>query len=148
MSWKDELKRQLQSKREKLLKGIESAKKARDAAPSAMESHSDTSRSESERLMSALETELKKLDEIINSLPEDFLSKAGYLTVSEWRYVEVLLDDNLLKLCLVPEGIGGEVVNDIRLISTSAPLGKIILNKKKGDTFTFNEQQGKIEDIQ
>jgi hypothetical protein len=137
-----------QIKRGRLLKGIKSSKLARDSAPSAMESHHDTTRNQNEKLVNELEIELGKIDEIIAKAPENFVTADNNLKVGEWRYVEVSLNSNLLKLCIVPEGIGGEVIDNIRLISSSTPLGKVILNKKTGETFSFNGQSGKIEEIQ
>lgn len=147
MIWLEELKKQLRLKRKKLLFGIESAKKVRDQSPSAMESHSDTSRSEKEKLIFALENDLKKLDEIISSVPNKLNNSNDNSIVSEWRYIEISLAGKLLRICIVPEGIGGEVINDIRLLSSKTPLGEVILGKKKGDLFIFNQQEGKIENI-
>ncbi|EKE05401.1 MAG: hypothetical protein ACD_19C00316G0002 [uncultured bacterium] len=127
------LKQKLIEKREKLIKGLTAAKEARDKAPTAMESHSDTTRSQNERLAVALESELIKLDIIIS----DFSS-------SEWKCVELSIGDKALKVCLVPEGFGGEDIGDVKLISSNSPLGSVISGKKKGEEFTFNGQKGKI----
>lgn len=147
MDWLEELKKKLQTRRGKLILGIESAKKERDQAPSAMESHSDTSRSEKEKLIYALENDLKILDEIIQNAPNNLSNLNSESTVSEWRYVEILLGENLLKICIVPEGVGGEVINNVRLLSGASLLGELILNKKRGDKFSFKGQEGIIKEI-
>ena len=148
MIWLKELKKQLKIKRSNLLLGIESAKKARDQAPSAMESHSDTTRSEKEKLIYALESQLKELDEIISSVPKNINNSNNSLIVEEWRFVKVLLKNGILKICIVPEGIGGHIIDDIRLVSSKTPLGNAILGKKKGNRFIFKNTEGKIEDVQ
>lgn len=137
----------LQIKRDLLLKGIESAKVARDSASSPMESHHDTTRTQNEKLVTALENKLRILDKIIENLPNKSKSKTTKSIVEEWRYVEVFWDGKLLLLYIVPEGIGGEVINNIRLICTSAPLGEAINNKKKGETFFFNGKDGVVKNI-
>lgn len=147
MNWLEELKKQLQLRREKLFLGIESAKKERDHAPSAIESHSDTTRSEKEKLIYALENDLQKLDEIILSVPNNLNNLDDSLIVSDWRYVEISLAGNILNIYIVPEGIGGEIIKDTRLLSGITPLGKIILGKKMGEKFIFNGQEGKIVKI-
>jgi len=148
MIWLKELKKQLQIKKNNLLLGIKSAKKARDQAPSAMESHSDTTRNEKEKLIYALENELKELDEIILNVPENINNSNINLIVEEWKFVKVLLKNDIFKICIVPEGIGGHIIDGIRLVSSKSPLGNLILGKKKGDKFIFNSNEGKIEDIQ
>ena len=120
-------------KREKLTKGLTAAKEARDKAPTAMESHSDTTRSQNERMVVALESEIIKLDKIIN----DFSSH-------EWKRVDLILGNEILKVCFVPEGLGGENVGDVKLISSNSPLGSVISGKKKGNEFVFNGQKGRI----
>ena len=52
----------LTKRKEGLLKALEKAKEARNNAPGAMESHSDTSRSQNEKLVAALEDQLEDLD--------------------------------------------------------------------------------------
>ena len=124
---------------DKKIKGIEdaisSAKIARDMAPSAMESHSDTTRSEKEKLIYALESELNSLNKI--------KEKDLVLTV-----YKIKLDSSFMRICLVPEGLGGETVRDVKLISKLSPLGKLIKNKNLGDEFSFNNKKVTIENIE
>ena len=55
------VKKCLGKQRDSLLEAIERTKEAKDNAPSAMESHSDTSRSQNEKLVVALEEQLSEI---------------------------------------------------------------------------------------
>ena len=91
MNWNKRLKKQFQIKRKKLLKRIESIRRVRDSAPSAMESASDTSRSESEKLVYVLEAELKNMDNVISKIPQNLSERDRELRVKDWQYVEISL---------------------------------------------------------
>ena len=148
MNWNQKLINHFQNKRNQLLKGIKVAKKARDTSPSAMESASDTTRNENEKLVFALNLELKKLDSIISKIPTDISKKDKELRVEDWCRAKITVGNNIMSVCLVPEGLGGEMIDDVRLLSSSTPLGKVLLNKKVKDEFTFNEQEGIVIDLQ
>ena len=115
-------------------KAILSAKNARDLAPSAMESHSDTTRSEKEKLINALQEELDKLDSLMEN-------------ISDLKLYKIKLGEEIMKVCMVPDGLGGEKVDDIRLLSFNSPLGKEISGKKVGDKILFNNLSGIITDL-
>lgn len=85
------------------------ARQAQKDAPSAMESHSDTTRSEMEKLVTALELDLRKLE-------EDEKKLVSYTP----KYFEV----DGRKVVLVPEGIGGDKIGDVLLVSETTPLGQ------------------------
>lgn len=139
MNWSKTLMNYFELRKQRIIKAIESAKKARDDAPSAMESHSDTTRNQNERLVHALESELSQLE----NLTKNFLGLSGKVEpyAQLWRLVEVEVGGDVMKVCLVPEGLGGEKVKGVSLLSQPSPLGKIIKNKKKGDEFEFNGQK-------
>ena len=85
------------------------AKKTRDSAPSAMESHSDTTRSEFEKMATALEEQLdviKNNIKLITAHPEQIVPHGKYL--------------------LVPDGLGGKKIGDMITVSVSSPLGKTL----------------------
>lgn len=111
---------------------LNSAKKARDEAPSAMESHSDTSRAQNEKLVDALEQQLKEVETATEKL---------ILVPDKFRYLEISLGGETKKFILVPEGLGGKEVGDIRLLSDNTPLGGVLKDKQMGDKFEFNNQQ-------
>lgn len=119
-----ELEKHLLKKCEILKNAIKSAKKARDGAPSAMESASDTTRSEKEDLIRALEQDLHQFEKVIESIPATLLPHQG---AQMWDIVEAEIGGKKQKVCLVPESIGGEVVESIRLLSVTSPLGKTLL---------------------
>lgn len=120
----------LTDKKASLIRAIEKAKDARDNAPSATESHSDTRRSQAEKLVVALEIELNSLQKAEDSIDDIKLV-----------YFEMTIYDNLNKFLLVPSGMGGSELNGIRFISEDTPLGSELKSKNVGDEFDFNGQK-------
>lgn len=127
-----------------ILDSLEKARETRDSAPSAMESHSDTTRSQYERLVFALEEKLKKIESDIKSIPDKVIpsDKANI-----WHYCEIQTPNGLLKVILVPPEMGGKKAEDMLIISIDSPLGSILLSKKAGDIFNFNNLPYKILEI-
>lgn len=127
----------IQEKKSNLLSSIEKSKDARDNAPSAMESHSDTRRSQAEKLVVALEIELNELLKISKRIGE-----------IELLYLEVEIDSQLKKFLIVPQGMGGSEFDNIRFLSVNTPLGELFENKSVGDSFEFNSQKMKVVKIE
>ena len=148
MNWGQKLISHFQNKRNQLLKGIKAAERARDTAPSAMESASDTTRNENEKLVFALKKELKKINGVILKIPTDISKKDKELRVKYWRRVNISIGNDSMSVCLVPEGLGGEMIENVRLLSSSSPLGIVLSNKKTKDKFIFNKQEGVVIDFQ
>lgn len=123
----------LADRKTNLLKAITKAKDARDNAPSATESHSDTRRSQAEKLVVALEIELNNIQKVEDN-PQDV----------KLVYFEVEINYVLNKFLLVPSGMGGAELNGIRLLSEDTPLGNELKSKNTGDEFDFNGQKIKI----
>jgi len=121
-------------KLQKIQRAILSAKKARDLSPSAMESHSDTTRSEKEKLVQAFEMDFQKL----NSLKDQ---------LSDLKVYEIKLGLKKLKFCIVPDGLGGDSIKEVKLVSLSSPIGRVLLNKKIGERIVLNNLEGQILDI-
>jgi transcription elongation GreA/GreB family factor len=142
MNWDKTLKKHFNKRKSIILKAIESAKRARDQAPSAMESHSDTTRNQNEKMIEALLGELNLLNSFLKRTPEK--QNQNKLNVEEWTYVKAGLGKNVIELCIVPDGFGGQVVEGTRLISIETPLGKVLMNKEENDLFIFNNQEGKV----
>ena len=115
MDWKARVRESLMSQREVLEKSLTAARIARDNAPAATESHSDTTKSEQERLVHALEDEIK----IIN----------GHIKTLETVEVKCVEHDGM-KLLLVPEGMGGRKIGDVMLVSVTSPLGKKLAGER------------------
>ncbi|KKQ73907.1 MAG: hypothetical protein US95_C0041G0004 [Candidatus Woesebacteria bacterium GW2011_GWB1_38_5] len=121
----DIVKECLDKERETILKAITSTKRARDNAPSAMESHHDTERNQNETLVSALEEKLKELDDLTNNLPKDI--NGNNISRGFWSYHEIVKDDSLLKIIIVPDGYGGREAEGIKLVSINTPIARSIL---------------------
>ncbi|OGM20634.1 hypothetical protein A2955_02945 [Candidatus Woesebacteria bacterium RIFCSPLOWO2_01_FULL_37_19] len=128
----------LLKEKEVLEKALASARQTRDSAPSAMESHSDTTRSQAEKLVFALEEKTKNIESLISLIPQDF--KSTLTVVSLWSLIELKTNGEILKMILVPDGFGGREIDNIKLVSISTPLGNLIINKAVGDQITFNEK--------
>lgn len=109
MDWKEKILKSLEQEIVVLEKALETARVAQRNAPSAMESHSDTTRSEMEKMITALEID-------INTVKNNIKIMANY----EPKYHEL----NNIKLVLVPDGIGGRKIDDVMLVSETSPIGK------------------------
>ena len=109
MNWEKKVRVNLQKRGMVLEKSLAAAKRAQREAPSAMESHSDTTKSEMEKLVTALEMNLGRLKESEKKL-ENY----------ELRYFET----DGRKIVLVPEGMGGDKIGEILLVSETTPLGQ------------------------
>lgn len=125
----------LQQKIETLDRQIADAKFTRDHAATPTESHSDKTRQNAEQLIDSLsdtKKKLKLLELSLNKLPP-FKSLATLNTL-----VTLRTPLGTKKFLLVPEGLGGQTIDDIFLLSDATPLAKFFLNQKVGFTFTFN----------
>jgi hypothetical protein len=120
----------LSDKKTNLAKAIEKAKDARDNAPSATESHSDTRRSQAEKLVVALEIELNSIQKV-----EDNLQDAKLV------YFELTINGALNKFLFVPSGLGGAELSGVRFLSEDTLLGNELKSKNIGDEFDFNGQK-------
>ena len=141
MNYLEKLKKVLSEDRRKLVQSIEQARFTRDNSPSAMESHSDTTKSQYEKLVYALEQKLKELDRMISHIPDKILTKSD---VSLWQVVEFDLGENKLTVMLVPEGFGGKKFDTVTTLAINTPLGSAIENKTIGKEFLFGDKKGKI----
>lgn len=48
---------------------------------------------------------------------------------------------------VVPDGLGGMIINDTLLVGVSSPIGQILQTKKIGDTYRFNNYLYKVVGI-
>lgn len=123
------------SKKKRFLeKQLLDVQKSRDASPSAAESHSDTSRSQLEKLAVALEEHIRNIEKFINLIPG---SKIKSNKCELWSLVEIKIDENKMKLILVPDGMGGEKIGDFQLVSIASSLGETLLDKKPEEVGDF-----------
>lgn len=116
-------------RKENLLKVLKGAKEARDNAPGAMESHSDTSRSQNEKLVAALEQQLKDLDGITEKIANN---------PSSLMFFKVNIKGEEKKFIIVPAGAGGAESEETQLLSEETPLGLELIQRKTGEKFDFN----------
>jgi transcription elongation GreA/GreB family factor len=136
MNWKELVKKNLEERKNKILKSIASANDARENAPSAMESHSDTSRNQNEKLIFALKIDLANLEEVTKQI-DNF----------DVKYFEIKQGSSILKVVIVPEGAGGEQINGVKIISIKTPLGEILKDKNLGDKFIINDRENEIANV-
>lgn len=125
----------LQDKRDLIDRQLAEAKFTRDHAATPTESASDKTRQNAEQFMDSLsdaKKKLKLLDLSLNKLPS-FNNLAALNTLATLR--TPLGNKEFL---LVPEGLGGQNIDGVFLLSVESPLAKSFLNQKQGYTFTFN----------
>lgn len=113
MDWPGKVGEHFDKKRQLLLRSLEQARRARDEAPKPTESHSDTTMSEKEKLVTALEAEIKEFEKGLAELNKMSLAP---------------VDLNELKIILVPDGMGGGDIEGVKLVSVSSPVGQKIKN--------------------
>ena len=127
------IRKYIEKQKKHLLEAIADAKEARNSSPSAMESHSDTGRYQNDKLIIALEEQLvgiTRYEKDISSL--------------KLIYIEVKTSDLVKKFLLTPQGLGGDEIDGVRLLSSDTPLGTLLNGKKQGDKFEFNNQSFEI----
>ena len=112
-----------------LEKHLQSAIFERDHSATPMESHSDKSRQLAEQQIDALCDEKNKLIALKNKISKHPLVIYHLSTPSGER-----------SLALVPEGLGGIIVDETTLVSDQSPLGDFLRHSKAGDKTTINGQ--------
>lgn len=146
MDYKTELLAFLKKEEQTLTRSWEWAKDARDRAPSAAESHSDTTRSEQEKLVHALERDIKTIKGHIKEVEK--MTKSFARSVGKWSYVELDNGGMEMKILIVPEGIGGKDINGVKLVSVASPLGSALLEKRMGDSVEINGRGILVREIE
>lgn len=136
-----DFKKLIEKEIEKLETSIKHEKQIRDSSPSAVESHHDTTRNQTEKLVSALEGQLENLKKQVLLIPSE--PPKGN-TLSLWKGADIQIGANSMSVIIVPEGLGGYKLKSRQTLSINSPLGKTIMSKKEGDSFTINSQKGKI----
>jgi len=125
-------------------KTLEATKIARDNAPSAMESRSDTSMSRLENEVTMYESRIKELKDFVNFIPRE---KPKSNKIGLWNLVGIDLPGGKLLISIVPEGMGGKKADDIQFVSNKTPIAVALIGKKDEDEFLFNETSGKIVSV-
>lgn len=114
---------------------IADEKFTRDHAATPTESASDKTRQNAEQMLDSLADARKKLRlleiSIKNLPPFNNLATLNAL-------VTLRTPLGLKEFLLVPEGLGGQSVDNVFLLSVASPLAKLFLGHKIGHTFSFN----------
>ena len=127
-----------------LEKSLLEARIAQRNAPSAMESHSDTTRSEMEKMVTALEIEIRNIKEKIESIPASLTPPNG--SVQLWQEVQINNTGTPMTVIFVPDGMGGDTIGQTKLISETTRLGRAMLGKRVGESCDIDGR--KVEVLQ
>ncbi len=149
--------KELERQKSEIDAGLRSTKQAAKDSPSAMESHSDTTRNQMQTLARNLKTMAEEKEAAIVSLKRTFVSNSErFGTAKEGAVVETEFENGEKKRYLiVPEGGAGVYVdeNGVQIISITlgTPLGAALVGKKTGEFATLvgknGERKIKILDI-
>jgi len=132
----------LQTRIKNLDKQIKEEIITRDSAPTPMQSGSDKTRQVAEQMIDSLLQEKKNLlnfKRILDNLPK-FNNQASLNTIVSLKSIV-----EKKTFLLVPEGLGGVIVNGIFLLSINSPLAKKILNQKTGFSFISKDVTYQID---
>src|SRR3989344_7926042 len=124
----DMVRKNILRKIEIMKKSLKEAKIAQLNAPSAMESHSDTTKSEMEKLVTALEIDISRQKNYLSLVPNNLTPSNQKIEL--WKNVRVNNKGILMNIIIVPDGMGGDTIDGIRLVSETTPL---VLQIKKGE---------------
>ncbi len=125
----------LKGKLDLLDRQLAEAKFTRDHAATPTESHSDKTRQNAEQFMDGLNDAKKKLQFLARKV--DHLPPFKNLATIN-ALVTLRTPLGTKNFLLVPEGLGGQTVNDTFLLSIASPLAQAFANRKVGYTFSFN----------
>lgn len=139
------IKKSLEDEYKIIQNALNAATSARDSAPSAMESHHDTTRNQSEKLASNLNIQLTNLKNMIETLPKTLPEDQKRIDL--WSFIELIGNNSRLSVILVPEGFGGKECDNVKLVSVQAPLGKYLLGKKTGENISIIDNRFIISNV-
>lgn len=138
------LKKHLQKELNNLERTLKETKIARDNSPSAMESSSDMSRSKHEGAVLMLEQMKKEKERFLSKIPTNNIDSK---TIEIWSFTEINFSDNKMKVVIVPEGLGGIKISGLQYVSDCTPLGTVLIGKKRGESFSFNNLVGMVVSV-
>lgn len=122
----DVVRKNILRKVEIMEKSLKEAKIAQLNAPSAMESHSDTTKSEMEKLVTALEIDIRRQKNYLSLVPNNLTPSNQKIEL--WRNVKIDNHGMIMNIIIVPDGMGGDTVDGVRLVSETTPLVQQIKN--------------------
>ena len=130
--------------REELAKSYESYKDAAREAPGAMQSHSDTSKFQSNILAENIAQQLSLFDRAIKTIKE-CIHKNGDVGVG--ALIKIKENGEIKYFYFVPEGVGGfrleDGGNNVQVVAINTPIGKNLFGKVPGDKIEMNLPVGK-----
>ena len=139
---------ELERQKSELESGLASARQTALEAPGAMQSHSDTTKSQMHTLAANLEKMIKDKEAAIRYLNDPLNgSPDRNETISNGALIEIQDENNAKKFyLLVPDGGAGVNVNVGNIAVTSltmrTPLGSALTGKKIGDTAAIQNKAG------
>lgn len=136
MNSSDLIRKSIEKKIELFKKSLKEARLAQQNAPSANESHSDTTRSEMEKMVTALEINIQRQKNYLKLIPLDSRPSNG--KVGLWQYAKLNNGGEPMEIIVVPDGMGGDMVDGVRLVSEITPMVVAILGKRATESADFN----------
>ena len=138
---------ELENQKIEMEKGLVSTRQAAKESPSAMESHSDTTRNQMQTIAASIERAVKEKETAIAMLKKYSDSGEKINTVKDGTVVEIEGERNEKKIYIVvPEGGAGAMINlngaAITSITLKTPLGAALANKKAGETAILKNASG------
>lgn len=142
--------KELKKQRSEIEAGLNSAKQAAREAPGAMQSHSDTTKSQMYTLAANMENLVKEkeaVEKFLENLKNTKSEKSDSIELGALAETE---DQNHQKTfyLIVPKGGAGIIIQkeNIRVVSITpeTPLGSELLNKKIGDAAVLRNKNGNI----
>lgn len=128
---------------------LENTRKLTNDAPSAKESHSDTSRFQLGNLALGQESRLREIEEIARNLKNLILSPKEKVVIG--AVFTLCGEDHKSKNYFMFHGAQGMSIEIdgiiITAISAKSPLGVSVLGKKQGDEVRFSTFKGNVVDV-
>jgi transcription elongation GreA/GreB family factor len=140
--------KELERQKLELENGLKSAKQAAKDSPSAMESHSDTTRNQMQILGDNIKRMIEEKGKALDSLKKIMDSSEGVFdSVQDGAVIETEGEKNEKHFyVIVPEGGAGATIDQngvpITSITLKTPLGTALAGKKTGDTAIVQNKNG------
>jgi len=147
-----EIIRELETERSQVEINLKSTLRAAAEAPGAMQSHSDTTKSQMHTLADNIRNSLVEKERAISALgnlPESQLQQSEVVQIGSVVEVQESGDKQSFYFVL-PEGGGINVKNEkrcIAVLTSRAPLAMVLIGKKKGDSTKFQIPSGKDREM-
>lgn len=134
---------ELEKEKEKLLKALERARKARDEADGRMQSRYDTQKEDYALEAALIQEQIQRLEKEIEHLKSlRKLKSSEFITIGHTVNLQIG-DDEPFEVLLV-EDFGGRSINGKLTISRKSPIGSAILGRKAGDTVVIKLPDGEM----